>query len=99
MHMINFYFKQLSGQNWYFLKGNKKFAYNLFGAFLLAFVFSTTAMAQMQEIFTDKQDYYPGDTVIITGIDWIPGETVELIIDNISTPDSDTLFAVADAAG
>ncbi len=29
---------------------------------------------------TDKQDYYAGETVVITGSGWQPGETVKLVI-------------------
>ena len=30
-------------------------------------------------VSTDKEDYSPGDTVIVTGAGWEPGETVSLL--------------------
>ena len=49
---------------------------------------------------TDNDDYWPGETVTITGSGWQPGETVTMII----TEDADTHYdftysAVADASG
>ena len=40
-----------------------------------------SSMSFGQEVITDKPDYYPGDTVKITGTGWLPGETVRLVID------------------
>src|SRR5687767_12912282 len=34
-------------------------------------------------VMTDKRDYYPGDTVEITGSGWQPGETVTIVFDEI----------------
>ncbi|MDP2208241.1 MAG: MBG domain-containing protein, partial [Bacteroidota bacterium] len=51
-------------------------------------------------VFTDKVDYYPGDTVLITGTGWLPGENI-LMVFELSTinPHFDTLYTVADAEG
>ena len=50
-------------------------------------------------VTTEKTEYFPGETVLITGASWQPGESVELIIrgDN-GTPDR-LLNAVADETG
>jgi HYR domain len=64
-------------------------------------VLGTTASLESSSatVTTDKTDYQPGDTVIITGTNWQAGETVELTLhrDN-ETPDT-VLSAVADADG
>lgn len=65
----------------------------------------TTLMSTMSlsssaaTVTTDKTDYQPGDIVIITGTNWLPGETVQLRLhrDN-DTPDT-LLSAVADQDG
>jgi hypothetical protein len=53
-------------------------------------------------INTDKDDYQPGDTVLVTGAGWAPGETVSLLfhedLDPPVHPDK-TFTAVADADG
>src|SRR5439155_3118325 len=51
-------------------------------------------------IATDKRDYAPGDSVIMTGHGWAPGETVT--IELVEDPLLDThpaLTAVADSSG
>jgi hypothetical protein len=49
---------------------------------------------------TDKDDYPPGMTVVITGAGWQPGETVRLTLHMDPVRESDTeLSAVADASG
>jgi hypothetical protein len=56
-------------------------------------------------VTTDKLDYLPGETVIISGAGWEPGETVKLTLvrDRVPTGDGQTdtiiLEAVADADG
>src|SRR5712691_1714088 len=51
-------------------------------------------------VTTDKPDYHPGETVIITGKGWLAGETVSLLIHEAPTIDPDrTLFATADLLG
>jgi uncharacterized repeat protein (TIGR01451 family) len=49
---------------------------------------------------TDKPDYTPGETVIITGTGWEPGETVSLLLQEVPrTHEERTLTATADASG
>ncbi len=51
-------------------------------------------------IQTDKSDYTPGETVIITGSGWQPGETVTLILqEETKKHPHRPLTAVADSAG
>src|SRR6266540_4955497 len=51
-------------------------------------------------VTTDKTDYSPGETIIITGAGWQPGETVNLNIHRDTGDPPDTLLtAVADASG
>ena len=51
-------------------------------------------------VTTDKTDYAPGDTVVITGSGWLPGETVTLNIHRDTNDPPDTvLSAAADANG
>ena len=40
-----------------------------------------TAPASAQTVITDYPDYYPGETVVITGAGWWPGEVVSLRLD------------------
>jgi len=59
-------------------------------------LFATSAAA----VTTDKTDYVPGQTVIITGTGWQPGETVNLNIHrDTNTPPDTVLTAAADALG
>lgn len=49
---------------------------------------------------TDRDDYWPGETVTITGSGWQPGETVTLkISEDADTHNDFTYTAVADAQG
>ena len=49
---------------------------------------------------TDKDDYWPGETVTITGSGWQPGETVTLkISEDADTHNDFTYTAVANAQG
>jgi hypothetical protein len=77
---------------------------------LATFVKCTTAAAFMLllsvpvfaqgRVWTDQDDYSPGQTVIISGSGWQPGETVRLLIHEEPPIDPDTeLFSVADAVG
>jgi hypothetical protein len=51
-------------------------------------------------VTTDKSDYQPGDTVLITGSGWQPGEVVEMSIREIPTHHSNILISTtADAEG
>ncbi len=56
--------------------------------------------ASSATVTTDKSDYSPGQTVVITGTGWLPGETVTLNIHRDTNDPPDTvLTAVADANG
>lgn len=51
-------------------------------------------------VTTDKEDYAPGETVIITGASWWAGETVSLLIDEEpATHEPHLFYAVADEDG
>lgn len=51
-------------------------------------------------VLTDKPDYQPGDSVIVTGSNWLPGETVKLVFSHSTvTTGTDTLIAAADNEG
>ena len=51
-------------------------------------------------IKTDKGDYYPGETVFITGSGWVPGETVSLLLQEWENEHSDRVFEpIADMDG
>jgi hypothetical protein len=53
-------------------------------------------------IRTDKDDYAPGETVVITGTGWQPGEEVTLLLQEVQHPlshEDRTFTAVADANG
>src|SRR5207247_915216 len=51
-------------------------------------------------VSTDKTDYSPGETVTITGMGWLAGETVGIVLhrEPLTQPDT-TLSAVADENG
>jgi len=60
---------------------------------------STTA-ASAQSITTDKSDYAPGETVIITGTGWMAGEQVIMVVHEAPPLNADvTLSSVASASG
>jgi hypothetical protein len=50
-------------------------------------------------VTTDKTDYEPGETVIITGSNWQAGETVQLTIHRDNGAPDTLLSAVADVSG
>ena len=51
-------------------------------------------------VYTDKPDYHPGDTVIIQGDGWQPGEQVKLEIDHSTITHGNTvLYATANGGG
>ncbi|PZX52091.1 hypothetical protein LV84_03499, partial [Algoriphagus ratkowskyi] len=73
------------------------------GAFLtLAFASWNTALGQAT-VTTDKDDYAPGEYVIITGTGWEPGERVDFTFVETPKPEScvnsHDNFATADASG
>jgi uncharacterized protein YjdB len=51
--------------------------------FLLFMAMSMSGQAQTVSIFTDQDDYSPGEYVIITGSGWVAGDQVELTITHI----------------
>src|SRR5918995_1601707 len=42
--------------------------------------FATTTAEDGLSISTDKDDYQPGDTVQFTGIGWLPGDTLDIVL-------------------
>jgi hypothetical protein len=53
-------------------------------------------------VSTDKADYHPGDTVIVTGTGWLAGSTVELVFHETVVPPNhpdEHLFTVVDGNG
>src|SRR5438876_1601119 len=68
----------------------------LVGGFLAALALPASAAT----VATDKPDYAPGQTVVITGSGWEPGETVNLVLYEDPAVDLPLqLTAVADANG
>src|SRR5438552_15174903 len=68
----------------------------LVGGFLAALALPASAAT----VATDKPDYAPGQTVVITGSGWEPGETVVLVLHEDPPLDPDLqLTPVADANG
>jgi hypothetical protein len=68
-----------------------------------AAAFAAAAQVQtLATVTTDRSDYPPGTTVVITGSGWLPGETVELTLHEVLEepvhPDL-VLYAVADQNG
>jgi hypothetical protein len=56
--------------------------------------------APIATVITDREDYPPGDTVVVTGSGWEPGETVRMLLHEDPAVHNDrTLTAVADSAG
>ncbi|HET9794148.1 MAG TPA: kelch repeat-containing protein, partial [Thermoanaerobaculia bacterium] len=50
-------------------------------------------------VTTDKTDYSPGDTVVITGAGWMPGETVSMLLHQDDGDPDLTLTSVSDDSG
>jgi hypothetical protein len=49
---------------------------------------------------TDKEDYQPGEFVTVTGEGWLPGESVELVFNEVPSHHEPEIFsATADASG
>src|SRR5262249_28334349 len=68
--------------------------------FGVAFLATLALPASAATVATDKADYAPGETVVITGSGWEAGETVVLILHEEPELDPDLqLTAVADANG
>jgi trimeric autotransporter adhesin len=71
-------------------------------AVVLATVAGEPSNPDIATVQTDREDYFPPDTVIITGAGWEPGETVTLQIqEDVSPPThpATTLTTTADGAG
>ena len=70
---------------------------------LLIFIGFFTFSGWTQTVTTDKDDYAPGEYVIITGTDWEPGERVDFTFEETPKPEtcvnSHDNFAIADANG
>ncbi|MES2852467.1 MAG: hypothetical protein V4698_06115, partial [Bacteroidota bacterium] len=71
--------------------------------FLAANLFFASVAFGQATVTTDKDDYAPGEYVIITGTGWTPGETVTLHFDETPKPATCLLphdmTAVADSSG
>ena len=71
--------------------------------FLIANLFFANGSFGQATVTTDKDDYAPGEYVIITGSGWYPGETVLLHLDETPKPvtclNPHNLSATADANG
>ncbi|HKB71574.1 MAG TPA: hypothetical protein VKH46_12070, partial [Thermoanaerobaculia bacterium] len=50
-------------------------------------------------VTTDKTDYAPGDTVVITGTGWMPGETVSMLLHHDDGDPDLALTSIADDSG
>ena len=70
---------------------------------LLIFIGLFTLSGWSQTVTTDKDDYAPGEYVIITGTEWEPGERVDFTFEESPKPEtcvnSHDNFAIADANG
>jgi uncharacterized repeat protein (TIGR02543 family) len=61
---------------------------------------AATELYGFATVKTDKDDYAPGTTVVITGSGWQPGETVHLLLHEVGTGEPDVpLIATANASG
>ena len=71
----------------------------LFAISVIAIISTAVAFGQAT-VTTDKTDYSPWDTVVVTGSGWQPGETVQLVFDeNPYIHPPDTLYTAADSSG
>jgi hypothetical protein len=69
---------------------------NSSGSVLKTAVIMTSSSAT---VTTDKTDYLPGETVIITGTGWLAGETVALLLDRDNDAPDQFLYATVDQNG
>jgi hypothetical protein len=71
--------------------------------FLAITGFCTVVQAQTVTIFTDKDDYYPGEWVIITGSGWQDDDSVKLTLThiepNIPNHDHEIWYVLPDQSG
>lgn len=71
-------------------------------AVVLATVAGEPSDPNIATVQTDREDYFPPDTVVVTGAGWQPGETVQLVVQEDVNPPVHpevTLTAIADDAG
>ncbi|HEX3235655.1 MAG TPA: YDG domain-containing protein [Gemmatimonadales bacterium] len=71
-------------------------------AVVLATIAGEPSDPNIATVQTDREDYFPPDTVIVTGAGWEPGETVRLVIQEDASPSVHpevSLTTVADDAG
>jgi cysteine-rich repeat protein len=67
----------------------------LFSLFVLP-----NAPAYAATLVSDKYDYFPGDTVVLAGNGWLPGETVQIVVAvEPLTHENVLLFSLADDDG
>jgi len=67
---------------------------------VLFLCFYLTSNGQTASVATDKVAYFPGESILISGAVWQPGENVRIIVSKLNNvADSDTLFLTADAQG
>lgn len=80
---------------------NKKFITLITSIFVLFFAFSAFNVQGQATVTTDRSDYQPGDTLLINGTGWLPGEIVKLNITEtpILCPNGHNLYATADEEG
>src|SRR4030095_9125098 len=75
----------------------------VFGAVLILFGLIASSQTNSQTtsptIATDKSDYMPGDTVVIMGSGWVPGQPVDLQIDESDNDLPWTASVLPDLAG
>src|SRR3990172_9712714 len=80
-----------------------RYLQSILGFFVLAYFvlfIPFSSQANAATVTTDKPDYSPGETVIITGTGWQTGETVELLLQEEPMTHDDLIFtAVADENG
>src|SRR5688572_18135148 len=80
---------------------SRKFITRITLAFILLLSFAAFNVQGQATVTTDKEDYIPGETLIITGSGWQPGETVQLHVDETPTlcPNGHNLYATANDNG
>ena len=60
---------------------------------------STAVIAQTPTLTTDKPKYEPGETITFKGVEWVPGETVTIVVSADSIDGAMTIKATADRDG
>ncbi|HEX5651522.1 MAG TPA: hypothetical protein VFX58_00520, partial [Chitinophagaceae bacterium] len=87
--------------SYYFFKRLRLLPAVFRGLMMIAALVVTSAIFGQATVMTDKSDYQPGDTLVITGSGWLPGEIVRLNITETPTlcPNGHNLYDTADANG